>query len=322
MPQIAIFILNGTAVPRAGDKTAGPGTEGGVRRVGERPQGGISHIVPVAVNRFLRGGRGVLEIIFPVPFVHEGALQEGLAGKVKKEPVHETVREGVLPLFLAGIGEPFPAMVGLILTEHGLFLPNGQHGLPVQFDPPDWLHIAAAPVEVHPAVIVPEQVGVPEVKGGADFLEAIRHRIFGAPDSAGRTLVRSTEIKIVPDLPHIRGIAVDVQIPVFMPAPADQIVRAVESGAHADKQVVSVLKIDQGGVRTLPVGCGAVVLVFVVQIQRVAVFPHFQSSFCSIFVEIYRICPNYKGYTRRILSVCLVFYHNSQFLYNFFKTSK
>ena len=34
------------------------------------------------------------------------------------------------------------------------------------------------------------------------------------------------------------------------------------------------------------------------------------------------ICPNYKGYTRRILSVCLVFYHNSQFLYNFFQTAK
>ena len=72
----------------------------------------------------------------------------------------------------------------------------------------------------------------------------------------------------------IRGIVVYIQIAVLVPVPVGQVVGIVESGAHADEQVVFPLEEDQGWIGALAVGIFAVVLIFIVQIQRITVFFH------------------------------------------------
>ena len=54
----------------------------------------------------------------------------------------------------------------------------GLHGFRIHFNAPDRLCIGAAPVEIHPSVIILKQVGIPESKRGVDLLKFPRQRVF------------------------------------------------------------------------------------------------------------------------------------------------
>ena len=102
----------------------------------------------------------------------------------------------------------FVAVFGFMVVDQCHGLAFSFHGLRIQFHAPDGSHVAAAPVEVQPPVIVREEIGIPEVESAWDLLEDAAFRVFGAVEIADPALVAGTEVHPVPYDPHIRGVIV------------------------------------------------------------------------------------------------------------------
>ena len=156
-----------------------------------------------------------------------------------------------------------------------LRFPNGGHGVRVQLYAVDGGDVGAAPVEVHPAIVIAEQIRVPEGKGGRHFGKRLSQGVSGAQNGAVASLAAGAEIEVIAHLPHIRCVVVDQQAGVCMEVPVQQILRIPEARRHGNKEIIFALEINQRRVCTLPetrhTRAFLHVLVTVAQIKGVAI---------------------------------------------------
>ena len=303
MPVVAVLVLDGAAVARALGKAARLGGIRVARLQRERPQRGIAHIDAVGIGVVLGGGAGVLQVVFAAVLCHKGALDVGLADGVKHldqlflvetaaggqafgqvqvacDRVDERLERAVDKALLL-IGDLAVLAGALVAESVGVLkdqlpaLADGLHRGGVHLDAVDGVGVAAAPVQVDPAVVVLEQVGVPEIKRGGHLLKCIAQRVFGAQDGAVFAPAGGAEIQIPVYLAHVRRVVVDHQVAVGVEVPVQQVAAVPEAAGHRGKQIVSALKAGQRGVGGLPEAEAAAVfdhvLVSVAEIQWVAV---------------------------------------------------
>ena len=302
VPPVAIAVGNGAAVACAGDESAGLCG----KRVGclphKGPQRRTGGIYPIGVSVVLGAGAGVLQVIGAVVFCHERTLDIGFAHGVEHgsqafgtqagdvchlrrqiqlagfrviELLHGLVQHAGFPVHNAVVAGAFVAQYGFIAEDQLLLFTDGGHGVRVHLHAVDGRSIGAAPVEVHPAVIIAEQIRVPESKGRRYFGKRLGQGVSGAQNGTVAPLAAGAEVQEIAHLPHIGGIIVDQQIRVCMEVPVQQVVRIPEACRHGNKEVVFALEGYQRGVCTLPETCctGAFlhVLVTVAQIKGVTI---------------------------------------------------
>ena len=156
-----------------------------------------------------------------------------------------------------------------------LLFPNGGHGVRVQLYAVDGGDVGAAPVEVHPAIIIAEQVRVPESKGRRYFGKRLGQGVSGAQDGTVAPLAAGAEVEIIAHLPHIRCVVIDEQAGVCVKVPVQQVLRIPEACRHGNKEIIFALEGYQRGVCTLPETCCTRaffhVLVTVAQIKRITI---------------------------------------------------
>ena len=302
VPQVPLPVRHGGAVARAGQKAAGLVGIGIVSGQGEGPQRMVAHVHSVGVGVVLSAGRGVLKIVFPVMLVHPGPLDIGPVGEhAADQRLHVRRDHGfrhalgfherlIFCLYLR-VGSGQGAVVfahaleadskGAALYERGLFS-LGKHSFRIQLHAIDGRLVGAAPVEIDPAVVVPEQIGVPEGEGALDPLIGPVQDVLRAPAVAGVLPVGGAEIHPVPQHPHVRRVVVEGQlVRETMAFPMHQIVADPNAQRHGSEDIISPLKLNQRRIRrlpadlqrTAPAGIG-VELIPVGDVQRVTVILH------------------------------------------------
>ena len=302
VPPVAIAVGNGAAVACAGDESAGLCG----KRVGCLPHKGTQRrsggVYTIGVSVVLGAGAGVLQVIEAVMLCHKGTLNVGFAHGVEHgsqafgtqagdvchlrrqiqlagfrviELLHGLVQHAGFPVHNAVVAGAFVAQYGFIAEDQLLLFTDGGHGVRVHLHAVDGRSIGAAPVEVHPAVIIAEQIRVPESKGRRYFGKRLGQGVSGAQDGTVAPLAAGAEVQEIAHLPHIGGIIVDQQIRVCMEVPVQQVVRIPEACRHGNKEIIFALEGYQRGVCTLPETCctGAFlhVLVTVAQIKGVTI---------------------------------------------------
>ena len=236
VPVVAIPVGDGAAVARAGHEAAGHRREGVGCLQDEGAQRRIRGIDAVGVGVVLGAGAGILQVVGAVVLGHVGTLDVGFAHRKKHggqiigahagDVLHlrrkfQLAGGGVVVLFQrlihhTGFPVDHPIVPGALVAQ-GFFLPedqfllfaDGHHRFGVHLYAPDGSGVGAAPVEIHPAIVILEQVGVPEGKGSADFFKGLVQRVLGAQNRAVLSLAAGAEIQVLPHLPHIGGIVVD-----------------------------------------------------------------------------------------------------------------
>ena len=127
------------------------------------------------------------------------------------------------------------------------------HGLGIKLHAPDGRDVGAAPVEIHPPVVVDEQVGIPEGKAAFDLLIRSVQNILRAVPVAVLLPTGGAEIHPIAHDPHIGGVVVQGKFPgqsvVF---PMRQIVRHPHAQRHGGKDVIPAMKTDHGRVGGFP----------------------------------------------------------------------
>ena len=259
-------------------------------------------VYTIGVSVVLGAGAGVLQVIGAVVFCHERTLDIGFAHGVEHgsqafgtqagdvchlrrqiqlagfrviELLHGLVQHAGFPVHNAVVAGAFVAQYGFIAEDQLLLFTDGGHGVRVHLHAVDGRSIGAAPVEVYPAVIIAEQIRVPESKGRRYFGKRLGQGVSGAQDGTVAPLAAGAEVQEIAHLPHIGGIIVDQQIRVCMEVPVQQVVRIPEARRHGNKEIIFALEGYQRGVCTLPETCctGAFlhVLVTVAQIKGVTI---------------------------------------------------
>ena len=142
--------------------------------------------------------------------------------------------------------------MSLVLPEHGLALPDRQHGLRVDLNAPNGFLIGAAPVEVHPTVVILEHIGIPEVEGAGEGLERLCQRIGAGVEGAGLSPPGGAEHHPSADGAHIRGVVVNGQLRGLLEFPGRQVIGVPEAPGHGCEQIISVIEQQQRGIRRLP----------------------------------------------------------------------
>ena len=175
VPEIAVFVLNGGPVPRPGNEAARLGGEGVMGLVAKGAEGPFSHVHAVPVGGKLCARRRVLEIIPALPLIHKGAFDERLfvrAGKmhVQAEEPHGEAFPALLS-WSSWIVRPLPSVFLLPSEDQLLFFSYRGHGLRIELLAVDGGGVGAAPVEIDPAVLVLEGIGVPEGEGLAQLFK-------------------------------------------------------------------------------------------------------------------------------------------------------
>ena len=302
VPPVAVGVGNGAAVACAGDESAGfCGKWIGClpHKGAKRRTGGI---YTVGVSVVLGAGAGILQVIDTVMLCHKGTLNVGLADGVEHgsqafgtqagdichlrrqiqlaglrviELLHGLVQHAGFPVHDAVVAGAFVAQYGFIAEDQLLLFTDRGHGVRVQFHAVDGGDVGAAPVEVHPAIVIAEQIRVPEGKGGRHFGKRLSQGVSGAQNGAVTSLAAGAEIEVIAHLPHIRRIVVDQQAGVCMEVPVQQVVRIPEARRHGNKEIIFALEINQCRVCALPEARHARaflhVLVAVAQIKGVAI---------------------------------------------------
>ncbi len=300
VPPVPLTVLHGGAVARAGQEAAGGVGVGVVGAGRERPQGTFAYTDAVIVDIVLGAGGSVLQVVSAVMLGHPGpldigivrqggaqqgavALRRGLDGRCDichilraaaggfGDPLSEDLRDGagggVIMMLLAGA---LVAVFRLVVVNQRHGLSNPLHGLRVQLHAPDGGHVATAPVEVQPSVIVQEKVGVPEVEGAGKLFEYAAFRIFCAVEVADFPLAAGAEVHPVPDGPHIRSVIVERHACQRAQLPARHVLADQEASGHAGEEIVFSPEQDHGRIGGLPVqGEASLLLVELVLVGEV-----------------------------------------------------
>ena len=183
MPVVAVPVGDGAAVARAGHETAGHRREGVGCLQGEGAQGRIGGIDAVGIGVVLGAGAGVLQVVGAVVLGHVGPLNVGLAhrkehggqivGTHTGDVLHlgrkfQLAGGGIIVFFQcliyhAGFPVDHPVVPGALVAksfllpeDQFLLFADGHHRFGVQLHAPDGRGVGAAPVEIHPAIVVPE----------------------------------------------------------------------------------------------------------------------------------------------------------------------
>ena len=82
-----------------------------------------------------------------------------------------------------------------VRKDQTLLLRNQLHGFGIELHPIDWLMVRAAPIEIQLPVIIPEEVGIPELEASGDALEGLRKRFLRAAEIAVLPNGRGTQIE-------------------------------------------------------------------------------------------------------------------------------
>ena len=151
VPVVAVAVLEGVAVARASDETAGLEGKGAVLGVGERAERTVGYVHAVAVNAPLCAGRSVLQIILAAVLQAGRALVVAVAVKL-------VVGSGGLP-----------SVLGRVVRDERLRLAQGAEAVArVNLYARNRLLVVASGVEVDAPVVVKEERGVvgrvPEVR--------------------------------------------------------------------------------------------------------------------------------------------------------------
>ena len=213
---------------RTGQEAAGLVGVGGVVRQAEGPQRAVAYVHAVGIGVELGAGGGVLQVVFAIVLVHPCPLDIGPVGEhTPDEGLHifgnhalrDTLGlvEGLIfgvNLRLGGGEEAVVLAEALVADVEGMALnqrqglPLGLHGVPIQLHAVNGGYVGAAPVEVHPAVIVHKQVGVPEGEGTLDFLIGAVENVFRPVSVAVLLPAGGAEIHPLAHHPHVRGVVV------------------------------------------------------------------------------------------------------------------
>ena len=281
VPVVPVSVRDGGAVTSTVDEAAGLIGEGVVLRkmIGSKRLVGHQHCVAVDVG--LRGGKGVLQVILPRVLGHIGSLNIGVVpGKAPGQTAHGgLVSESLLGPQLRGhLHQALEQLLGLGLDvqpglgahmvradpliapglvvhgEHDLLFPQGLHGLRVQLHAPDGGDVGAAPVEVEAAVVVHEEVRVPEGKASLDLLPVPAQGVLRAVEIAGLIALAGGEIEPVPRRAHVRRVVEHrdrrLQRMIF---PVHHVVRDIEAPGHGGEEIIAAFEELQRGVCRLPV---------------------------------------------------------------------
>ena len=186
-----------------------------------------------------------------------------LAGFRVIELLHGLVQHAGFPVHNAVVAGAFVTQYGFIAEDQLLLFTDGGHGVRVHLHAVDRRSIGAAPVEVHPAIIIAEQVRIPESKGRRYFGKRLGQGVGGAQNGTVAPLAAGAEVEVVAHLPHIRCVVIDEQIGVCVEVPVQQIVRVPEPCRHGNKQVIFALEGYQRGVSALAETGDALTILYV-----------------------------------------------------------
>ena len=240
----------------------------------KRTQRAVSFVNAIGIDVEFCAGRGILEVVFPAPFGHPWSLYIGK-------------RIGFVRYVL--FSHPFVANLLRMSPDQIHRGTLGQERFCVHFHAADRCLVGTAPIEVQPAILIQEQVGIPEGKSRRDFLESIGSGIFRAVIAADLTVGRG-EVKPVSHRTHIRSIVVDGHLTdEGTKFPVCQILAGEESGSHGGKEKIASLEADQRGIRGFPVVWVSFFaqLVFVGEIHGITVV--FHNTFASNVVSQIRV---------------------------------
>ena len=149
--------------------------------------------------------------------------QVQLAGLGVIELLHGLVHHTGFPVHNAVVAGAFVAQYSFIAEDQLLLFTDGGHGVRVHLHAVDGRSIGAAPVEVHPAIIIAEQVRIPESKGRRYFGERLGQGVGGAQNGTVAPLAAGAEVEVLAHLPHIGCVVVDQQIGVCVEVPVQQV---------------------------------------------------------------------------------------------------
>ena len=250
VPPVAVDVGNGAAVACTGDESTGLCG----KRIGCLPHKGAQRrtggVYTVGVRVVLGAGAGVLQVIEAVMLCHKGTLNVGFANGVEHgsqafgtqagdvchlrrqiqlaglgviELLHGLVQHAGFPVHDAVVAGTLVAKGSFIAEDQLLLFTDGGHGVRVQFHAVDRGDVGTAPVEVHPAIVIAEQIRVPESKGRGNLRKRLGQGVSGAQDGAVAPLAAGAEVEVIAHLPHIRCVVIDQQAGVCMEVPAQQI---------------------------------------------------------------------------------------------------
>ena len=302
VPVVAVLVGDGAAMARSGGKAARLGRKGIAGLPGEGTKRTFAHIHAVGVGVVLGAGAGVLQVVFPLMLRHVRALDVGLAdGKehlghgvsgIVAQLFHSggefnavgfgvehgfqmLIHHAVFPVYHAVVTGTLKAQRIGVSCDERLFFPDGLQSLRVQFNTPDRFGVGAAPVKVHPSVIVLKQVGVPERERRGHLNKGLGQRVGRAQNGAVHLPAAGAEVEILPDLAHIRRVVVDEQRRISVELPVEQVGTVPEPRRHGHEQIIPAFEPHQRGVGALPESGGALpfphMLVAVIQIQRITI---------------------------------------------------
>ena len=157
-------------------------------------------------------------------------------------------------------------------------LPDGLHRRRIQLNTVEGFCGGRSPVKVKFSVLIHKQVRIPEGKRSLNPLVLIAKGIPCAVENA-LLMTGGTEIQIFSGRPHIRRVIIDGQMLRRLKFPVGEILTVEKARCHGRKKQVFPLKADQRGVRRLPGGHHAAVillveLILVTEIQWIAIDLH------------------------------------------------
>ena len=197
----------------------------------------ISHIDTVCIGGILGTGAGILQIVFSCMLGHVGTLdirpanciqhflhtghsvaadlhvrrQHQLSGSRIDPVFHVPIDNTVFLFFFRAVVANHPLIAKLFFSaaEERNGFPDGQHRVRIHFHAVQGICVGAAPVEIHPAIFILEQIGIPERKRCRNLLKGSSHRIFCPQNGAVGIPPGCAEVEILTDLPYIRCIVID-----------------------------------------------------------------------------------------------------------------
>ena len=165
-PELAVLVMEGAAVAGAHREARGLEGQRVVLRVGEGAHGAVGHIDAVRVGEELQADGGVLEVVFPVVLGHPGTFDPWIfLFEVVAAPVEDGVDHVV-------VGALLEAVLLVVAEEEDFGAGDFLEGFLVQLDDLEGHELGPAVVEVEPAVVIDEHVGVAVAVAveGADLL--------------------------------------------------------------------------------------------------------------------------------------------------------
>ena len=265
VPPVAVPVRERAAVPGPGEEPAGLGRERAVRRVRERPERVVGGVVAVRIGVQLGSRRGVLQVVGAVVLGHPGAFDERIGS--------QHACQHARALLVVALARALPAVLRGIASEQLAALTARRHRRPVELHAVQRRAVRAAPVEVHPTVVVLEQVRVPERERSLDLLEVVRERVRRSVEGAGASPPRGAHDEVAGDLAYVGRVVGHGQARGRPVVPRDQVRGVPEARGHRREEVVPALEEDDRRIGRLPVHRALPRhdrLVPVAQVERVA----------------------------------------------------